>query len=117
MREIKSSGTAIVLSFFWTGLGQLYAGRIARGLVMMAATPVVWLIGLMGGMSALAGGLFAAVASTGTEGTIGAGIGLGGLLMGLLPIAWWLFGMLDAKSLCNRHNNSAADFSGEVVRA
>ena len=26
--EVKSSGVGIVLSFFWTGLGQLYAGHV-----------------------------------------------------------------------------------------
>jgi TM2 domain-containing membrane protein YozV len=51
MPETKSSGAAIVLSFFWTGLGQLYAGRIARGLIMMVLTPIIWAIGWFDGFS------------------------------------------------------------------
>jgi hypothetical protein len=31
----KSSGLAVVLSFFWSGLGQLYTGQIAKGIIMM----------------------------------------------------------------------------------
>ena len=49
MQEVKSSGAAIVLSLVWTGLGQLYAGRIGRGIVLMVATPFVWSLGFMSG--------------------------------------------------------------------
>jgi TM2 domain-containing membrane protein YozV len=32
----KNSGIAAVLSFFWTGLGQIYNGQILFGLCLMA---------------------------------------------------------------------------------
>lgn len=32
---VKNSGIAAVLSFFWTGLGQIYNGQILLGLIMM----------------------------------------------------------------------------------
>jgi TM2 domain-containing membrane protein YozV len=31
----KSSGLAAVMSFFWSGLGQIYTGQIAKGILMM----------------------------------------------------------------------------------
>lgn len=33
----KSPGVAVVLSFFWSGLGQMYCGRIGKGLAFMLA--------------------------------------------------------------------------------
>ena len=46
-------GVAAVLSFFFNGLGQLYNGEIAKGLVMMSAASVFIIIILIGGILAL----------------------------------------------------------------
>jgi TM2 domain-containing membrane protein YozV len=94
MNEIKSSGVAILLSFFWTGLGQLYAGRIARGLVMMVSIPLVWLLGFAG-----LGGVMASLA-----GKAGPLPGVIALPLALTPLAAWLYGMIDARALCELHN-------------
>ena len=96
MRETKSSGAAIVLSFLWTGLGQLYGGRIGRGLAMMVATPVVWAMGWFGGLSALAGGIAGE-----------AGVGVMGMFVAIAPFAWWIWGMADAKKVCEAANRAA----------
>jgi len=51
--QIKSSGLAAVLSFFIPGLGQIYNGEIAKGLVIMfillplAAVSIIILIGFL----------------------------------------------------------------------
>ena len=50
---MKNKGLAIFLSFIWTGLGQLYAGSILRGLVLMASTPLVWTLGWLFGPGAI----------------------------------------------------------------
>ncbi len=92
--EIKNSGVAIVLSFLWTGFGQLYAGRIPRGLIMMAAAPVVWFVGWTVGLAGL-GALISGKPN---------GMGVLGLLCGPMPFAFWIWGMVDAKKLCDRHN-------------
>jgi len=34
---VKSPGVAVVLSFFWCGLGQIYNGEIAKGLLFFIA--------------------------------------------------------------------------------
>ncbi len=36
----KNPGTAAVLSFFWTGLGQIYNGEISKGILLMIVQAV-----------------------------------------------------------------------------
>jgi hypothetical protein len=93
--EEKNSGVAIVLSCCWSGMGQLYAGRILRGVLMMAATPVIWIIGWMAGLSGIIGLV---------SGVRGGNVGLIGVLLGVCPFAFWLWGMSDARRLCALHN-------------
>lgn len=95
--ETKSSGLAIILSFFWTGLGQLYSGRIARGLVMMGAAPVIWMIGWVGGFASL--GALVMPRHAGSASVLG-------VLVACAPFAYWIWGMIDAKRLCETHNRS-----------
>lgn len=102
MQEVKSSGVAIVLSFFWTGLGQLYAGRIPRGLMMMAATPLVWLLSFVGGCGTLGTMLIAAHETDASNAASG---GAMSMLLAALGFGWWVWGMFDARSLCARHND------------
>ena len=105
--EVKSSGVGIVLSFFWTGLGQLYAGRIARGLLMMLATPIIWMISIFGGGLGFLGGLAvlggASQADSAAVST-GGGVGIVGVVLFLSAFAWWVWGMVDAKKLCDAFN-------------
>jgi TM2 domain-containing membrane protein YozV len=58
----KNPGLAAVLSFFWTGLGQIYNGQIAKGigfiiiygiswilmflLIGFITTPILWIYGM-----------------------------------------------------------------------
>jgi len=41
----KSDGLAAVLSFLWAGLGQIYVGRIGRGLAIMLLGILIVIIG------------------------------------------------------------------------
>ncbi len=104
--EVKSSGIAIVLSFFWTGLGQLYAGRIGRGLVMMVATPIIWVIAFSGGFAGCLGASAAIVSTPDNPAapSVSASVGLVGMVLMIVPVFWWLWGMIDAKKLCDAHN-------------
>ncbi|MCG3139059.1 MAG: hypothetical protein HJJLKODD_02937 [Phycisphaerae bacterium] len=59
---MKNPGIAAVLSFFYTGLGQIYNGQIGKGLLLMAlqfvsvmamfvlvgfiTTPLLWIYGI-----------------------------------------------------------------------
>jgi TM2 domain-containing membrane protein YozV/RNA polymerase subunit RPABC4/transcription elongation factor Spt4 len=40
----KSPGVAAVLSFFWCGLGQIYNGEIGKGVLMLGAYVISWLL-------------------------------------------------------------------------
>jgi len=103
--EVKSSGIAIVCSFFCTGLGQLYAGHIGRGLIMMLLTPIVWGVSFFGGFIGLIGLSAIANHSTNDGSRLGAGaIGGVGIVLMFAAVAWWVWGMFDAKNLCDAHN-------------
>ena len=43
----KNPGLAAVLSFFWTGLGQIYNGQIAKGIGLIIIYGVSWLLMLL----------------------------------------------------------------------
>ena len=59
---MKSAGLAAVLSFFWTGVGQIYNGQILKGLILILVQvvnsllmfvligfityPIVWIWGM-----------------------------------------------------------------------
>ena len=93
---MKNSGIAVLLSLIWTGLGQVYSGRIGRGLVMMAATPLLWTAAWILGPGAIFKSILGAK-HPGAVGTVG-------VLLTVLPIAYWIWGMVDAKRLCDRSN-------------
>jgi TM2 domain-containing membrane protein YozV len=85
----KSSGLAVVLSFFWAGLGQVYNGQILKGIMMMIAQPfLLW----AGTASTIFGGL---VAAGNPNDAGGAGVLLGGL-MALGAVAIWIYSMVNA---------------------
>jgi len=46
IKERKSSGIAAVLSFLIPGLGQIYNGRIGKGLLLIIGLPILLVIGI-----------------------------------------------------------------------
>src|ERR1700748_729587 len=40
----KSPGLAAVLSFFWSGLGQIYNGEISKGILLIVLAAVSWVL-------------------------------------------------------------------------
>jgi len=114
--EIKSTGTAIVLSFLWTGLGQLYAGCIARGIILMILTPIIWSIAWFGGFVGLLGSTASLVQTTYNPAPAGAGgVGIMGILLAFAGVAWWIWGMVDAKNLCEAFNRHQATGDGSTL--
>jgi|SRR5580704_10939632 len=43
VREMRNPGVAAVLSFFIPGVGQIYNGKILRGIFWLIVTPGLWL--------------------------------------------------------------------------
>jgi TM2 domain-containing membrane protein YozV len=71
----KSPLLAALLSALLCGLGQIYDGRIARGIILMALMLMLWAIGgLMGALT----------------------FGLGMLPFAIVAGALWIFGVVDA---------------------
>jgi TM2 domain-containing membrane protein YozV len=82
----KSAGVAAVLSALWAGLGQLYVGRIGRGLCLVFLYPVLLLMALVVLIIAL---------------------GLIGLLpVAILSITFWVWNIYDAYGLANQYNDA-----------
>jgi len=40
----KSPGVALLLSFLWCGAGQIYCGRVGRGILMFVGAVALWFI-------------------------------------------------------------------------
>lgn len=119
-KDTKSAGVAIVLSFFYPGLGQLYAGKIARGLVMMlVVNPLIGVIAFCGGCSGSAvvpatiASIFDPSASevSGGPGTAGFGaVAVIGMVLAIgLPLGFWIWNMVDAKKQCESHNQALSN--------
>jgi TM2 domain-containing membrane protein YozV len=89
----KSSGLAILLSFFWCGLGQLYNGQILKGLGLMVVYPIFAWIGVISTFVGLLGGIGA---STPDEKATAGGLGVFGVVALLFAVAMWLYGMINA---------------------
>lgn len=74
--ERKDPGIAVLLSFLWTGAGQVYAGDINRGITLIVISFFFLLLSLASG---------------------------GLLLCFLLP--YWIWGMFDASAQARKHND------------
>ena len=90
-RPLKSAGLAAILSFLFTGLGQVYAGRIARGIgFIVCGVVIVSVLSLM--MFLFAGASYGAVWVLFIAASIGS-------------LVIWIFNIFDAYSLANEYND------------
>ena len=82
MKPLKNPGVAVILSFLWPGLGQLYNEDYPLGVVALVFSPVIAIFTV-----------WMAIPSLGLS-----------LLLGL---AWWIWIMRDAHSEAVQHNAEA----------
>jgi hypothetical protein len=87
---IKSSGLAAVLSFFWSGLGQVYLGKMGIGIALMLAQPVM----LFFGCTLTMRGVFFQTSDAFVL----------GLIFLIIALAMWIFGMTNAYRTAERMN-------------
>jgi len=91
----KSSGLAVLLSFFWCGLGQVYNGRVVWGLILMVIYPfciillVKCILGVIGGTEEEA-----------------AAKGLIAIIFGIITLMLWVYGMINAREVAEKINRS-----------
>ena len=74
-RERKDPGVAVLLSFLWTGAGQVYAGSTTTGIILIVIT---WFFVLL------------------IMATLGLGL--------LLSFPYWVWGMFNASKHAKRYN-------------
>ncbi|MCL2143100.1 MAG: hypothetical protein FWH44_02430 [Methanomassiliicoccaceae archaeon] len=87
LRE-KNEGVAALLSLLWGGAGQIYVGKLVRGLAIMAAYFVILLIGVP---ILFLGGLGTAVVWI--------------ILCGILYFVLWIWNIFDAYNLAKAYND------------
>ncbi|MDR0508712.1 MAG: hypothetical protein LBG63_02650 [Candidatus Methanoplasma sp.] len=89
----KSTGIAALLSILWAGLGQIYVGRIGRGLALML---IHLMVVISSAFVAFAGLLF---------GGLGGAVG-GGFMVFVLLAVLWAWNIFDAYKQANKYNDS-----------
>jgi hypothetical protein len=87
---IKSSGLAAVLSFFWSGLGQVYLGQFGIGIALMLGQPAMMFMGL----GLMTRGVFFQTSDAFVL----------GLMFLIVSLAMWIFGMTNAYRTAERIN-------------
>jgi len=89
----KSAGIAVVLSFFFTGLGQIYVGKIVRGLCFILLSYSI------SGVAIFA--MFAMMDSFETMGPFWVVL----ILFVVVSLVIWIWNMFDAYKLANEFND------------
>jgi len=89
----KSTGAAALLSVLWPGLGQLYVGRVGRGLALMMSQLIL----------IMAGAFFTVVGTL--FGGLGGGIG-SGIIFYIAIFALWAWNIFDAYKNANVYNDA-----------
>lgn len=98
----KSSGLAALLSFFWSGLGQIYNGQVFKGLLMMVCLPL--LVGL-GWALAFGGALFGGAANATPHDVQAAGaMAIVGMFVLFCAVVIWVTGIIGAYQTAERFN-------------
>lgn len=85
-QPMKSPGLAVVLSFFWMGLGQIYNGQIGKGIIFMITEIVLAILTFL---------------------TLG--------IMGIVLFALWVWNLYDAYRNAEKYNLSIRTTSNEVT--
>lgn len=89
-----NGGLAVVLSFFWCGLGHIYAGKIGKGIMLMLLYPSFLAFGYLLSL----GGLI----SVGSGDSGGALFSLIGFVFLICAAIVWVYGMVNSYNLAKR---------------
>ncbi|WP_400208947.1 zinc ribbon domain-containing protein [Candidatus Methanomassiliicoccus intestinalis] len=89
---LKSAGLAAILSFLFTGLGQVYLGKITRGICFI-------IIGI-----AISSVMFAIMLPLAMAGSGGAFIPM--VVAAIVSAVVWIYNVFDAYTLAEEYNNT-----------
>lgn len=95
---MKSAGIAAVLSFIFTGLGQIYLGKIGRGLLLICGGIVIATCSMVAVFSGFV--IDGAGEIIDYQGMSAAWI----LIISIIAIAYWVWQIYDAYKLANEYN-------------
>jgi TM2 domain-containing membrane protein YozV len=112
----KNPGEAAVLSFLWTGLGQIYNGQLAKGIVTAVIYPLAFYVFVGGVAAVIELGLLPPEARE-FEGIVrreivglpppeAGGPRLWHWAMVVGPVAFWVWGIVDAHRTAEQINKS-----------
>ncbi len=104
---LKSTGIAAVLSFLFTGLGQVYVGKIARGIIFVCIGACV---GVLSSILILSGVVIDTNAET-IEYTMSY-IAAGAVIL-IAYLAFWIWQIFDAHKLANQYNDALKQTGNE----
>ena len=104
---LKSTGIAAVLSFLFTGLGQVYVGKIARGIIFVCIGACV---GVLSSILILSGVVVDTNAET-IEYTMSY-IAAGAVIL-IAYLAFWIWQIFDAHKLANQYNDALKQTGNE----
>ena len=104
---LKSTGIAAVLSFLFAGLGQVYVGKIARGIIFVCIGTCAGILSsilILSGIAIDANGEF--------NGFIMAYIAAGIIIL-VAYLAFWIWQIFDAHKLANQYNDALRQTGNE----
>lgn len=95
---LKDAGVALILSVIIPGLGQIYCGKVGRGISILVASiilaPIIY--------------FFTCAVFVATESGIAAVIGL--LATALISLAIWIWNILDAHDVAKEYNDHISQY-------
>ena len=132
--ETKSSAVSVFLSFIVPGLGHLYLGKVLRGVAMVLLTAVFYLAtwGVGQALHRQGEGVMAwyseslrvaedsaraeaiqeiLTSERDTQWTLLRAT----LMVGGISFAWWVWGMISARRLCDKHNKAAFEKASKLT--
>ncbi|MDO5853155.1 MAG: zinc ribbon domain-containing protein [Thermoplasmata archaeon] len=105
----KSEGLALILSLIIPGLGQMYVGRVQRGILMLALIVVMAILDYVGFIAV------ASVADGHTSPETAVVVALVALIVvGIVIIVLWIYGMYDAYRLAKEYNAYLLENGGQT---
>lgn len=104
---LKSTGLAAVLSFLFAGLGQVYVGKIARGIIFVcigACIGILSTILMLGGIEIDTNGELSAYTMS---------YFIAGAAILIAYLVFWVWQIFDAHNLANQYNDALRQTGNE----
>lgn len=105
----KSEGLALILSLLIPGLGQMYVGRVQRGILMLALVVVMTILDYVGLITVMT----VADGHTSPETAVIVAL-LALIVVGIVVVVLWIYAMYDAYRLAKEYNAYLLENNGQT---